>query len=39
MSHGGPFRIILAIDEPDPDLMAAEIDAIASNAFGNQSSW
>jgi hypothetical protein len=36
MSHDGPFRIIVAIDEPDPDLMGADLDALASHAFGGR---
>jgi len=36
ISHRCPFRIILGLDDPDPDLMGAEIDALASNAFGKQ---
>ena len=36
VSHRGPFRLILAIDDPDPAGMGAEIDALASNAFGNR---
>jgi hypothetical protein len=36
VSHTGPFRLILAIDDPDPAVMGAEIDALASNAFGSR---
>jgi hypothetical protein len=36
MSHDGPLRIIVAIDEPDPDLMGPDLDALASHAFGGR---
>jgi hypothetical protein len=36
LSHRGPFRVILAIDDADPDLMGAEIDGFASDAFGGR---
>jgi hypothetical protein len=36
ISHRGPFRLILAIDDPDPEGMGAEIDALSSRAFGNR---
>jgi hypothetical protein len=36
ISHRGPFRLILAIDDPDPAGMGAEIDALASSAFGDR---
>jgi hypothetical protein len=33
ISHNGPFRLILAIDDADAKSMGAELDGIASSAF------
>jgi len=34
MSRQGLFRLIVAIDDCDPEAMAADLDGLASNAFG-----
>jgi len=34
MSKQGPFRLVVAIDDCDPETMAAELDSLSSNAFG-----
>lgn len=34
MSKQGDFRLIVAIDDCDPETMAAELDSLSSNAFG-----